>query len=139
RSPASVALRRRIEGRWGARAAPRAPGDRPRPRGLAHAVGPVVGTEHPVPRPDTGRARDNPRLHELVGLTGFVGAADARDRVGDGLAHAVHHGVVRDLGALPPLVTVHGVIATYDSGNDRGSGFGIRDSGPSESRVPSPA
>ena len=102
-----------IDGGSGARVEAVEPVHRQRAHDLAHSVGPVVETEHPVTRPDTRRARDNPRLHELVGLTGVVGATDARDRVGDDLAHAVHHGVVRDFGALPPFVTVHRVVAPH--------------------------
>src|SRR5207249_11353234 len=116
------------------------PVHRQRAHDLAHAVGPVVEAEDAVAGPDARRPRDDAGLHELVGLTDFVGTPDRRHRVEGYVAHAVHHRVVGDLGALPALVAVHGVIATDDRGDHWGSGIGARGSGPatSEPRAPNP-
>src|SRR4029077_20296766 len=81
---------------------------------LAHPVGAKVEAEDPVARTDARRPRDQPGLHELVGLPGVVRPADRGDGVGRGLTHAVHHRVVGDLRTLPALVPVHRVVAAPD-------------------------
>src|SRR5207253_7001478 len=65
---------------------------------------------------------------------------DRGQGIGGWRSHAVRHRIVRELGALPALIAVHGVVATDDGGNNRDSGFGTRDSGPTtpEPRAPSP-
>src|SRR3989442_1319415 len=88
-----------------------------------------IEAEDPVAAPNPGRASDDARLHELIRLAGVVRRADRRERIGGGLADAVDHRVVSDLGALPALVAVHGVVAADHGRDDRGSGVGARGSG----------
>src|SRR5207247_910099 len=83
------------------------------PHDLAHAGGADVGSDGAVSAPDARHAGDRARRHELVGLARLVGAPDGRDGIGGGVAHAVHHRVVGDLGARPALVPVHRVVAAH--------------------------
>src|SRR3989442_5229206 len=66
--------------------------------------------------PNPWGARDDPRLHELVGLARLVGLTHGAHRVGRGLADAVHHRVVGDPGPLSALVAVHRVVAAHAGG-----------------------
>src|SRR3989441_261958 len=93
------------------------PFERERAHDLAHPVGAEVDAEHAVPVPNPWGARDDPRLHELVGLARLVGLTHGAHRVGRGLADAVHHRVVGDPGPLPALVAVHRVVAAHDRGD----------------------
>src|SRR2546426_880148 len=93
------------------------PFERERAHDLAHPVGAEVDAEHAVPVPNPWGARDDPRLHELVGLARLVGLTYGAHRVGRGLADAVHHRVVGDPGPLPALVAVHRVVAAHDRGD----------------------
>jgi hypothetical protein len=85
---------------------------------LPHPIGAVVEAEHAVAGPDPGRARDHARRYELVRLTGLVRLPDGGERIRRRAAHAVHHRVVRDLGALPALVAVHRVVAAHHRRDD---------------------
>lgn len=67
---------------------------------------------------DTGLlAATDDRLEELVILALLIALLDRLERVGALLALAQDHALERKLGALPPLVAVHGVV-TADHGGD---------------------
>src|SRR5205814_1234176 len=99
-----------------------------------------VATEHAVARANAWRSGDHAWRDELVGLAGLVGGPDRGQGIWGWRSHAMHHRIVRELGALPALIAVHRVVPTDDGGNDRDSGFGTRDSGPTtpEPRAPGP-
>ncbi|MNS83772.1 hypothetical protein D3C72_1175740 [compost metagenome] len=88
--------------------------------GLGDLAGPVraeVEEDHAVAVFDAARGVEHHGHQELVVDALLVGAGDRLVRVVGRAALRVDHGAVGELGALPVLVAVHGVVAPRDRGD----------------------
>jgi hypothetical protein len=111
------------QARWGAVADVKAceSVDRQGRHDLTHPVAAIIEEEDAVAFPHRADRYPFPhmdqRMDELVRLTPLVGGLHRKHRVFHRSPYTAHHGIICQLGAFPPPVPVHSIVAAGEGGD----------------------